>query len=39
MPLKAISDFCGFENPNSLRTFFKALTGRTMSEWRSGNLS
>ena len=39
MPLKAISDFCGFENPNSLRKFFKAQTGRTMSEWRSGNLS
>ena len=39
MPLKAISDFCGFENPNSLRKFFKARTGRTMSEWRSGNLS
>ena len=39
MPLKAISDFCGFENPNSLRKFFKAQTGKTMSEWRSGNLS
>ena len=36
MPLKTISDFCGFENPNSLRKFFKAQTGRTMSEWRSG---
>ncbi len=36
MLLKAISDFCGFENPNSLRKFFKARTGRTMSEWRSG---
>jgi LacI family transcriptional regulator len=36
MPLKAISDFCGFENPNSLRKFFKARTGRTMSEWRGG---
>ncbi|MBQ3749277.1 MAG: AraC family transcriptional regulator [Kiritimatiellae bacterium] len=34
-----ISDFCGFENPNSLRKFFKAQTGKTMSEWRSGNLS
>ena len=30
MPLKAISDFCGFENPNSLRKFFKAQTGKTM---------
>ena len=39
MPLKAISDFCGFANPNSLRKFFKAQTGKTMSEWRSGNLS
>ena len=36
MPLKAISDFCGFENPNSLRKFFKAQTGKTMSEWRGG---
>ena len=36
MPLKAISDFCGFENPNSLRKFFKAQTGSTMTEWRSG---
>ena len=37
MPLKAISDFCGFENPNSLRKFFKSRTGKTMSEWRSGD--
>ena len=36
MPLKAISDFCGFENPNSLRKFFKAQTGKTMTEWRDG---
>ena len=28
MPLKAISDFCGFENPNSLRKFFKVQAGR-----------
>ena len=34
MPLKAISDFCGFENPNSLRKFFKAQTGMTMTAWR-----
>ena len=34
LPLKAISDFCGFENPNSLRKFFKAQTGQTMSGWR-----
>ena len=34
MPLKAISDFCGFENPNSLRKFFRAHTGKTMTEWR-----
>ena len=34
MPLKAISDFCGFENPNSLRKFFKAQTGMTMTVWR-----
>lgn len=36
MPIKALSDFCGFENPNSLRKFFKAQTGKTMSEWREG---
>ncbi len=34
MPLKAISDFCGFTNPNSLRKFFLKSTGTTMSEWR-----
>lgn len=34
MPLKVISDFCGFENPNSLRKFFKAQTGMTMTAWR-----
>ena len=34
LPFKAISDFCGFENPNSLRKFFKAQTGQTMSGWR-----
>jgi len=32
--LKAISDFCGFENPNSLRKFFLKETGMTMSAWR-----
>ena len=32
--LKAISDFCGFENPNSLRKFFKAQTGMSMTAWR-----
>lgn len=37
MQLKAISDFCGFGNPNSLRKFFKAKTGCTMSEWRARN--
>jgi AraC-like DNA-binding protein len=38
MPLKAISDFCGFENPNSLRKFFKTKTGMTMTEWRNCTL-
>jgi len=38
MPLKAISDFCGFENPNSLRKFFKAETGMTMTVWRNMKL-
>jgi LacI family transcriptional regulator len=35
MPLGAVSDFCGFENPNSLRKFFRKQTGMTMSEWRT----
>ena len=33
--LKALSDFCGFTNPNSLRKFFLRETGMTMSEWRA----
>ncbi len=33
--LKALSDFCGFANPNSLRKFFLRETGMTMSEWRA----
>ena len=32
--LKAISDFCGFKNANSLRKFFLRETGMTMSDWR-----
>ena len=32
--LKAISDFCGFKNANSLRKFFLRETGTTMSRWR-----
>jgi transcriptional regulator GlxA family with amidase domain len=35
LPLKAISDFCGFTNPNSLRKFFKKSTGKTLSAWRA----
>lgn len=34
MPLKILSDFCGFENPNSLRKFFLRETGVTMRTWR-----
>lgn len=34
MPLKAISDFCGFTHPNSLRKFFLKATGMTMSAYR-----
>lgn len=34
--LKAISDFCGFEHPNSLRKFFRKMTGQTLSEFRNG---
>ena len=33
--LKAISDFCGFKSPNSLRKFFLRETGLTMTAWRN----
>ncbi len=33
--LKAISDFCGFTNPNSMRKFFLKATGMTMTAWRN----
>lgn len=36
--LKAVSDFCGLKNPNSLRKFFKRETGLTLSEWRAQEL-
>lgn len=32
--LKALSDFCGFENPNSLRKFFRKETGMTLGAWQ-----
>lgn len=35
MPLKVISDFCGFGNANSLRKFFRRETGKTMSQERA----
>lgn len=35
--LKAISDFCGFTNPNSLRKFFLKATGMTMTAWRDAS--
>ena len=35
--IKSISDFCGFQNPNSLRKFFKRETGMTLSEWKNKN--
>ena len=34
MQLKAVADFCGFRDPNSLRKFFRAETGVSMREWR-----
>ena len=34
---EAISDFCGFSHPNSLRKFFRRETGMTMSAWRHRN--
>ena len=37
--LKAISDFCGFTHPNSLRKFFLKATGMTMSAWRRRHLA
>ncbi len=37
MPLKALSDFCGFENPNSLRKFFRRETGTTLRAWRTAH--
>lgn len=37
MQLKAISDFCGFANPNSLRKFFLKATGLTMTDWRNAH--
>ena len=37
MPLKTVSDFCGFENPNSLRKFFRRAVGSNMSDWRREN--
>ena len=37
--LKAISDFCGFGNPNSLRKFFLKSTGMTMTAWRAASTS
>ena len=35
LPLKVLSDFCGFGHPNSLRKFFLRATGMTMSAWRN----
>ena len=35
LPLKVLSDFCGFGHPNSLRKFFLKATGMTMSAWRN----
>jgi len=32
--LKTLSDFCGFEHPNSLRKFFLKETGMTLSKWQ-----
>ena len=36
--IKSISDFCGFQHPNSLRKFFLKETGMTLSVWRKGHL-
>ena len=37
IPLKALSDFCGFEDPNSLRKFFRRETGTTLRAWRAAH--
>ena len=37
IPLKTLSDFCGFENPNSLRKFFRRETGTTLRAWRAAH--
>lgn len=37
LPMKAISDFCGFKTPNSLSRFFRLKTGQSMTAWRRGN--
>ena len=37
--LKAISDYCGFRHPNSLRKFFRKETGMTLSAWRKRHLN
>lgn len=37
--LKAISDFCGFTHPNSLRKFFLKQTGKTLSAWRAEHMA
>ena len=39
LPLKAISDFCGFASPNALRKFFRSATGLTMTGWRERRLT
>lgn len=37
--LKAITDFCGFRHPNSLRKFFRKETGLSLSAWRKRHLN
>ena len=37
--IKSISDFCGFQHPNSLRKFFLKETGMTLSAWRKDHLN
>ena len=37
IPLKTLSDLCGFENQNSLRKFFRRETGTTLRAWRAAH--
>ena len=39
IPLKVLSDMCGWNSPASLRSYFAEQTGMSMREWRKRNLA